>query len=118
MREQFFINISEGKEEKYQFYKNLYNLINNSGLQNKPIFLKKNIKIKKYKINAEKKNFFSDFKSNATLHSKLLKDIKNLNPNKYYLQNYNLKNSLMKKSYSGNNMKSNENLNFLEGVNI
>ena len=69
-------------------------------------------------MNAEKKSFFSDFKSNATLHSKLLKDIKNLNPNKYYLQNYNLKNSLMKKSYSGNNMKSNENLNFLEGVNI
>jgi hypothetical protein len=47
-----------------------------------------------------------------------LKDIKNLNPNKYYLNNYNLKNSLMKKSYSGNNMKINENLNFLEGINI
>jgi hypothetical protein len=49
--------------------------------------------------------------------------MKNINPNKYYLStlttnnNY-IKNSLLKKSSSGNNMKINTNLNFLEGINI
>ena len=49
LREQFFVNLSEGKEEKYLFIKNLYNIINDTTLKNKYVF-KTSISSNKFKL--------------------------------------------------------------------
>ncbi len=110
MREQFFINISEGKEEKYQFYKNLYNLVNNSALKNKPVF-KANFNFKKSTISSLNK---TNLPLPGTLHKRLLKNIqeKNNNNTKYF---YTDGSKLLIKSTSGSNIRNAKPLN-LDGI--
>ncbi len=110
LREQFFINISEGKEEKYQFYKNVYNLVNNSALKNKPVF-KSNFNFKKSTISSiNKKNLPMP----GTLHKRLLKNIQERNNyNNKYLYTDNSK--LLIKSISGTNIRNAKPIN-LDGI--
>lgn len=103
LREQFFINVSEGKEEKYTFIKNLYNIVNETGHYNKPVF-HTNIISKK---NNGKKNLPPSTKLKAK--------------NKINMQYVGTGFSgirLLTKSASGSNIISKKGLNFLEGVNI
>ena len=96
LREQFFINVSEGKEEKYIFIKNLYNIINDNPLFTKPKNKFKNVPV-----------------PNMSLHAHLHKSS---NKQKINRQNFNGIRK-MTKSASGSHIKRNG-LNFLEGVNI
>ena len=105
LREQFFVNASEGKEEKYQFYKNLYNIINNKSLKNKNVFENSFSPIKKNKFNGLiNKNL--NFPLPSPLHTKMLKDVKEKNKHYINLTEINLKNkSLLTKSSSGINLR-------------
>ena len=105
LREQFFVNASEGKEEKYQFYKNLYNIINNKSLKNKNVFESSFSPIKKSKFNGLiNKNL--NFPLPSPLHTKMLKDVKEKNKHYINLTEINLKNkSLLTKSSSGINLR-------------
>ena len=105
LREQFFVNASEGKEEKYQFYKNLYNIINNKSLKNKNVFENNYSPIKKNKFNGlNNKNL--NFPLPSPLHTKMLKEVKEKNKNYINLSEINLKNkSLLTKSSSGINLR-------------
>ena len=96
LREQFFINVSEGKEEKYIFIKNLYNIINDNPLFTKPKNKFKNVPVPNMTLNAH-------------LHQ-------SSNKQKINRQNFNGIRK-MTKSASGSHIKRNG-LNFLEGVNI
>ena len=96
LREQFFINVSEGKEEKYIFIKNLYNIINDNPLFTKPKNKFKNVPVPNMTLNAH-------------LHQ-------SSNKQKINRQNFNGIRK-MTKSASGRHIKRNG-LNFLEGVNI
>ena len=82
LREQFFQNISEGNEEKYLFYQNLYELVNNINISIKPI-QRKNIP-RRYLMN----NINKTIKNNppvpgTTLYNKILID---MNSKKKYNQ--------------------------------
>jgi len=105
LREQFFVNASEGKEEKYQFYKNLYNIINNNSLKNKNIFENKFSPIKKNKFNSLiNKNL--NFPLPSPLHTKMLKELKEKNKNYIVLTEINSKEKrLLIKSSSGMNLR-------------
>ena len=114
LREQFFVNVSEGKEEKYVFIKNLYNIINDSAMNNKPVF--------KTSITSKKMKFKNLPVPNMTsLHSKLVygasKDKKM--SRQIIVNNFNGIRQL-NKSASGSrlNIKRNNGLNFLEGINV
>ena len=96
LREQFFINVSEGKEEKYIFIKNLYNIINDNPLFTKPKNKFKNVPVPNMTLN-------------VYLHQ-------SSNKQKINRQNFNGIRK-MTKSASGSHIKRNG-LNFLEGVNI
>ena len=96
LREQFFINVSEGKEEKYIFIKHLYNIINDNPLFTKPKNKFKNVPVPNMTLNAH-------------LHQ-------SSNKQKINRQNFNGIRK-MTKSASGSHIKRNG-LNFLEGVNI
>ena len=101
LREQFFINVSEGKEEKYIFIKNLYNIINDNILFTKPT--------SKYK-------FKNVPVPNMSLHAHLHQSSNKQKINRQIVNNFNGIRK-MTKSASGTNIKRNG-LNFLEGVNI
>lgn len=104
------MNASEGKEERYVFFKNLYNIINDSSQLNKPVFQIKKLQMKYFK----KSNPFQLInKQNIplpTLKSKLMKEMndksKNCNYNikdNYYTNNTQLMPILIKSS-SGTNI--------------
>ena len=108
LREQFFKNISEGNDEKYLFYKNLYQLINNSDLKTKQI-QKKNLQPKRYLMN----NINKAIKNNppipgSTLYNKIWKDIHI--KKKYHL--YTDTSKLTNKSSSNIKLKRNNSFNF------
>ena len=101
IREQFFVNVSEGKEEKYVFIKNLYNIINDSAMYNKTVFKttfnNKKLKLKSVPLPIQKKN----------------------NNRQIIVNNFNgLR--MLNRSASGShlNIRRNKGLNFLEGINI
>ena len=100
IREQFFVNVSEGKEEKYVFIKNLYNIINDSAMYNKTVFKttfnNKKLKLKNVPLPIQKKN-------NRQIIVNNFNGLRMLN-----------------RSASGShlNIRRNKGLNFLEGINI
>lgn len=100
IREQFFVNVSEGKEEKYVFIKNLYNIINDSAMYNKTVFKttlnNKKLKLKNVPLPMQKKN------------------------NRQFIVNNFNGLRMMNRSASGShlNIRRNKGLNFLEGINI
>ena len=105
LKKQFFLNISEGKQEKYIFYRNLYELINNLNYQNK-LNVKKEFQSKRFlknNINLEIKN---PPIPKSTLFNILIKDMKN--KYKYPFYEYDNKSKKIFKSFSQNNIIKNK----------
>ena len=108
LREQFFKNISQGNENKYLFYKNLYQLINNSELKIKQ-FQNRNLQPKRYLMN----NINKAIKNNppipgSTLYNKIWNDIQL--KKKYHL--YTDTSKLINKSSTNLKLKRNNSFNY------
>ena len=108
LREQFFKNISEGNEEKYLFYKNLYQLINSSDIKIKQL-QKKNLQPKRYLMN----NINKAIKNNppipgSTLYNKIWRDLQIKKKPRLFTDTSKLTN----KSTSNLKLKRNNSFNF------
>jgi hypothetical protein len=108
LREQFFKNISEGNEEKYLFYKNLYQLINSSDIKIKQL-QKKNLQPKRYLMN----NINKAIKNNppipgSTLYNKIWRDLQIKKKPRLFTDTSKLTN----KSSSNIKLKRNNSFNF------